>query len=111
MTDYKNRRRADKLICRPSALRQKNGDRMPHKTTIALATMLSVVIVLAALDAPAPARAEDLWCASVQGPDGGYVSCGYASWQQCQAALSGQGGICYRNPGANGQRPRPRRGG
>jgi len=71
--------------------------------------MLGVAVILAALGTPAPARADGLWCASVQGPDGGYVSCGYSSWQQCQAALSGQGGICYRNPGAN--RPRPRRGG
>jgi hypothetical protein len=73
--------------------------------------LLGAVIVLAALDAHAGARAEGLWCASVQGPDGGYVSCSYASWQQCQAALSGQGGICHRNPGAGGAPTRRERGG
>jgi hypothetical protein len=73
--------------------------------------MLAAVIVLAGLDARAPARAEGLWCASVQGPDGGYVSCSYASWQQCQAALSGNGGICHRNPNAgSGERARRQRG-
>jgi Protein of unknown function (DUF3551) len=79
-------------------------------TILRAVLMLGAVIVLAALDARAPARAEGLWCASVQGPDGGYVSYGYASWQQCQAALSGQGGICHRNPGG-GARPRRDRGG
>jgi hypothetical protein len=77
---------------------------MFRKATLAIAA----VLVAAALGAGTPARADDLWCASVPGPDGGYVSCGYASWQQCQAALSGQGGICYRNPAAN--RPRRERG-
>jgi hypothetical protein len=48
--------------------------------------------------ASAPMRAEAQWCASVQGPDGGFVSCGYRNWQQCRAALSGQGGICYPDP-------------
>ena len=71
--------------------------------------MLGAVIVLAALDAGAGARAEGLWCASAQGPDGGYVSCSYASWRQCQAALSGQGGICHRNP-RGARPPRQRRG-
>jgi hypothetical protein len=82
---------------------------MFRKATLALAAML--VVAVAALDARAPARAEGLWCASVQGPDGGYVSCSYASWQQCQAALSGQGGICHRNPAAGGARARRERGG
>jgi hypothetical protein len=79
-------------------------------TILRAVLMLGAVIVLLALDAGAGARAEGLWCASVQGPDGGYVSCGYASWQQCRAALSGQGGICHRNPGG-GARPRRDRGG
>jgi hypothetical protein len=56
-----------------------------------------VAIAAALACAPAPAQAQ--WCASVQGPDGGFVTCGYKSWQQCRAALSGQGGICYPDPG------------
>jgi Protein of unknown function (DUF3551) len=53
-------------------------------------------IVAALVAAPSGARAG--WCASATGPDGGFVTCGYATWQQCQAAVSGQGGICYRSP-------------
>jgi hypothetical protein len=48
--------------------------------------------------AGAPTRAEAQWCASVEGGNGGFVSCGYSSWQQCRAALSGQGGICHLDP-------------
>jgi uncharacterized protein DUF3551 len=44
------------------------------------------------------ARADGTWCASVQGPDGGAVSCSYATWQQCMASLGGVGGICHLNP-------------
>ena len=56
---------------------------------------LALGIVLAV---GAPLSAEARWCASVPGPDGGFVSCGYVSWQQCRAALSGQGGICHPDP-------------
>jgi Protein of unknown function (DUF3551) len=59
------------------------------------AIVLAVTLVVGSLSA-APAQAR--WCASVQGPDGGFVTCGYKSWQQCRAALSGQGGICYPDP-------------
>jgi hypothetical protein len=74
------------------------------------ALVLGLVIVLAAFDGGAPLRAEGLWCASVTGPDGGFVNCGYSSWRQCQAALSGQGGICHLAPtSASGHRAaRPR---
>jgi uncharacterized protein DUF3551 len=58
--------------------------------------VLGVAIALTLAGASAPAQAQ--WCASVPGPDGGFVSCGYKSWQQCRAAISGQGGICYPDP-------------
>lgn len=55
--------------------------------------------------AQAPTTPTD-WCASVQGPDGGYVSCGYVSYDQCVAALSGIGGVCHPNPQRGGTAPR-----
>jgi hypothetical protein len=42
--------------------------------------------------------ASHAWCASVTGPDGGYVSCSYATGQECMTTLSGLGGICHPNP-------------
>jgi hypothetical protein len=44
------------------------------------------------------ARADGPWCASVQGPDGGAVSCSYTTWRQCMASLGGVGGVCHLNP-------------
>ena len=32
------------------------------------------------------------------GRGGGYENCGYYTWQQCLAAISGVGGFCVRNP-------------
>jgi hypothetical protein len=66
------------------------------KRAMRAALAFGVAIVAALVAVPIGAQAG--WCASVTGPDGGFVSCGYTSWQQCQAALSGQGGICYRSP-------------
>jgi hypothetical protein len=72
-------------------------NRMPRgKRATRAALALGIVIVAALVAAPISAQAG--WCASVTGPDGGFVSCGYASWQQCRAAVSGQGGICYPEP-------------
>jgi hypothetical protein len=67
------------------------GKRAPRA---GLVRSFAVVAALVAL----PTHAQAGWCASVTGPDGGFVSCGYASWQQCRAAVNGQGGICYRDP-------------
>jgi hypothetical protein len=37
------------------------------------------------------------------------TNCGFASWQQCQAAISGVGGFCTPNPSQNGLAPRRER--
>ena len=79
--------------------------RLGARGTLHAASILGVILVAGALDARTQVRAEGPWCALVQGPDGGYVSCAYATWQQCQAALSGLGGICHRNP-VGTERPR-----
>ena len=53
-----------------------------------------------------PALARDYpWC--VQEPGfGGALSCRFASYQQCQASIAGQGGSCSQNPAmAYGQGP------
>jgi hypothetical protein len=51
-----------------------------------------------AVSASAPASAEVYpWCAHYAGRIGG-TNCGFVSFDQCQAALSGNGGYCGNNP-------------
>ena len=40
-------------------------------------------------------RADGTWCAQYGSPGG--TNCGFYSFEQCQAALSGNGGFCTRN--------------
>jgi hypothetical protein len=61
------------------------------------AAMRAGLLFIAFIRADA-ARAEAAWCASIYGPDGGYVTCTYATRDQCVAAASGVGGICFANP-------------
>jgi hypothetical protein len=52
-------------------------------------------------------RADGTWCANYKN---GGTNCGFYSFEQCEAARSGNGGFCYRNPSAgNGVQRRSRR--
>lgn len=46
------------------------------------------------------AAAQGAWCAEDYGPSA-YRNCGYYTWQQCRAAVSGVGGHCYPSPWAS----------
>jgi hypothetical protein len=66
-----------------------------------IATLLSICT--------APANAQNYpWCAQYTGSMGGSINCGFTSFAQCQADVSGIGGFCIRN---NTYRPQgaPRR--
>ena len=57
---------------------------------------LAVLLVFAAIATATPARAQNYpWCAH-NGKDGG-MNCGFASFQQCLADISGLGGFCEQN--------------
>jgi hypothetical protein len=44
------------------------------------------------------ADAQDYpWCAFYSGNMGGARNCGFSTYEQCMAALSGNGGFCARN--------------
>ncbi len=59
-------------------------------------TILVMSIMLATLSAfTAGARAEGSWCA-MYGTGG--TNCGFYSFEQCQATVSGVGGFCGNNP-------------
>ncbi len=40
---------------------------------------------------------EGLYCAQESGRNG-YTNCGYYTFEQCRAAISGVGGFCMQNP-------------
>jgi hypothetical protein len=57
----------------------------------------ALAVTFSALIPAAPASAiEYPWCAQYGGRSGGR-NCGFVSFQQCQATVSGMGGFCERN--------------
>jgi hypothetical protein len=60
----------------------------------------------------AKAEIEYPWCAAYTGPARGVVTCGFVTWEQCQATVHGVGGFCQMNPrfiAAGGEPPLRRR--
>jgi len=71
---------------------------------------LAIAAVAIGLTAAAPAVAQNAakeypWCAAYADDHGGR-NCGFTSYEQCMAALFGNGGICERNAFYRGD-PRP----
>jgi hypothetical protein len=47
---------------------------------------------------PSSAQAQNYpWCAVYGGRGGGGQNCGFSTFEQCMATLSGMGGFCNRN--------------
>src|SRR5580704_15330425 len=90
---------------RGSNLRGRGGRR---KMRIILAA-LSFWLAASAIDT-ASAEVVYPWCAYYGGKTGG-TNCGFSTFQQCLAAIAGNGGNCSSNPryGAGGAAPRRRR--
>ena len=58
---------------------------------------LAVLISLVMSSAFDTARADPYrWCAQYGGRSGG-TNCGFVTWEQCRAAVSGVGGFCRLN--------------
>ncbi len=74
-------------------------------------SFLALVFVAAALSG-LPARAQTYaWCAQYGGHQIASTNCGFATFEQCRATISGIGGSCYPNPRyqpAPGRHPRGR---
>jgi Protein of unknown function (DUF3551) len=75
---------------------------------------LGLLALLIVASATAPARAQNYpWCAYYSGRGfGGASNCGFTSFQQCMATVSGIGGFCqqntmYRPPPGPHRRSRP----
>ena len=63
--------------------------------------MLAALIAPATLTAAAQGQPYPYdpypWCAVYGGRSGGASNCGFLTWQQCMATVSGIGGFCERN--------------
>jgi Protein of unknown function (DUF3551) len=76
-----------------------------------LSALALCVLGFAANSEPASAEITYQWCAEYGGRDGGGRNCGFWTYQQCTATLSGNGGYCetnamYRGPHrASSRRP------
>ena len=58
---------------------------------------IATITIAAILLSSAAAHADGTWCARYSGRDGA-SNCGFYSFAQCQATVSGIGGMCQRNP-------------
>lgn len=69
------------------------------RVVLAALTLFSVGIV------SQPAQADPYrWCAEMGGGrGGGYSSCSFITWEQCQAHIHGLGGFCVINQFYDGQ--------
>jgi len=91
------------IQCRQQAVTQEeNVMRMPavkRAASVWTAVMRTglLAITLAVLGMSPQARADGPWCAHYGGGNGGN-NCGFYSFNQCMAALSGNGGYCAQNP-------------
>ena len=72
----------------------------------------TAIAMLGVLLGGAPSRAEILypWCAQYGGGDRGGRNCGFSTYEQCRAAISGNGGYCIENPMYQPRYQRPVRG-
>ena len=62
----------------------------------ALIVAFGIFLVAGAVCTPAQAQNYP-WCAVYGGGMGGSSNCGFSTYGQCMAALSGNGGFCNRN--------------
>jgi len=67
--------------------------------TIAIISITLAALSLSGFDADAQKYVGGSWCAYYGGGrgGGGGSNCGFYSWEECQAAISGNGGMCARN--------------
>ena len=59
---------------------------------------LAAAAVLAGHSLPAKAEIYYPWCARYGGDMGGASNCGFSTFEQCRATISGIGGFCEPNP-------------
>ena len=66
---------------------------MPGKIILIAATVTMTILGVKAVEA-----IEYPWCAYYSGPQTNATNCGFNTLAQCQATISGIGGMCQPNP-------------
>jgi hypothetical protein len=79
-----------------------------RRTTVLAAMTVATIALPAALTTPAHADPYK-WCAEYGAFGNEAENCGFVTYQQCLATISGIGGFCQRNPRYTGPERRPRR--
>ena len=59
--------------------------------------LVAGIVVVAGVMSTAAQAQNYPWCAYYGGRDGGGANCGFTTYEQCMATLSGMGGYCNRN--------------
>jgi Protein of unknown function (DUF3551) len=70
---------------------------LSSRNALKAAFVLGALLVVGSIDAGSSARAEGAWCAQAGGRSE-YRNCGYYTFNQCLAAISGVGTFCAPNP-------------
>lgn len=78
---------------------ERKGKAGPRRHSIKIGAAATLACALSLVLTPmlaTDANAQGRWCAE-SGGRGGYQNCGYYTYQQCRAAISGVGGFCRPN--------------
>jgi hypothetical protein len=74
-----------------------NAFRRPIRTRLAtIAGLFGLALAGGLAAGVSPASAQGAWCAE-QGGRNSYTNCGYYTYEQCRAVVSGVGGFCRQN--------------
>jgi Protein of unknown function (DUF3551) len=74
----------------------KFGSEIAKAEVVFMRMKVVFAVIFATLLSTVAAHADGSWCANYNGGNG--TNCGFHSFEQCQATVSGIGGFCSRNP-------------
>jgi hypothetical protein len=85
-------------------------NQLPKEAVMRTSFVAAFAVLILSVVGGNPAWADGPWCAEYYGRGGGGTNCGFHTYGQCLATISGVGGICRPNPwvtrGYNNRRSR-----
>lgn len=70
---------------------------MTRKTVVTRIALTVGMATLSGLSGTVAHAQNYPWCSQYTGSMGGSMNCGFSTYEQCQANVSGIGGFCIRN--------------